>query len=136
MDKPNIVWITLDSVRHDHTTMSGYRRETTPYIEKIANKSDGVAFSSCFAHARASATSVPSILSGTYPSRHGTYYRESSAFPDELPLAAELFSDVGYNTVGISNNGYAGSLTNVDRGFDEFVLLGSTPTEIVRNAGL
>lgn len=135
-DKPNVIWLTLDSVRQDHTTMGGYDRETTPRIQEIANKSDGVSFSSCFSHARASATSVPSILSGTYPSRHGTYYHESSAFPDDLPLAAELFHDVGYNTVGISNNGYAGSLTGVDRGFDEFVLLGSSPAEILRSAGL
>lgn len=135
-DKPNVIWLTLDSVRQDHTTMGGYYRETTPRIQEIANKSDGVSFSSCFSHARASATSVPSILSGTYPSRHGTYYHESSAFPDDLPLAAELFHDVGYNTVGISNNGYAGSLTGVDRGFDEFVLLGSSPAEILRSAGL
>jgi arylsulfatase A-like enzyme len=135
-DRPNIVWLTLDSVRQDHTTMGGYRRETTPRIQAIADQPDGVAFSSCFAHARASATSVPSLLSGTYPSRHGTYYRESTAFPEELPLAAELFREADYHTVGVSNNEYAGSLTDVDRGFDEFVLLGSTPGEILRSAGL
>lgn len=134
--KPNIIWLTLDSVRQDHTTMGGYDRRTTPHIQKIADSPNGVAFSSCFAHARASATSVPSILSGTYPSRHGTYYRESLAFPKDLPLAAELFRDAGYSTVGVSNNEYASSLTGVDRGFDEFVLLGSSPTSILKNAGL
>jgi uncharacterized sulfatase len=135
-DRPNIIWLTLDSVRQDHTTMGGYDRETTPRIQEIADTFDGVAFSSCFSHARASATSIPSILSGTNPSRHGTYYEGSKAFPDELPLASELLSDVGYNTVGVSNNEYAGSLTNTDRGFDEFVLLGSSPGEILDSAGL
>ena len=135
-DRPNIIWLTLDSVRQDHTTMGGYERETTPRIQEIADASDGVAFSSCFSHARASATSIPSILSGTNPSRHGTYYEGSKAFPDELPLASELLSDVGYNTVGVSNNEYAGSLTNTDRGFDEFTLLGSSPGEILDSAGV
>ncbi|ERH09786.1 MAG: arylsulfatase A related enzyme [halophilic archaeon J07HX64] len=134
--QPNVVWLTLDSVRQDHTTMGGYDRETTPRIQEIADRPDGVAFSSCLAHARASATSVPSLLSGTCPSRHGTYYRESTAFPEELPLAAELFREAGYRTVGVSNNEYAGSLTNTDRGFDQFTLLGSSPTEILRSAGL
>lgn len=134
--KPNIVWITLDSVRQDHTTMDGYERDTTPYIQQLADASDGVAFSRCIAHARASATSIPSMLSGTYPSRHGTYYGNSTAFPDELPLAAELFADEGYTTLGISNNGYASSLTGLDRGFDEFELLGSTPIEILKSAGV
>jgi len=135
-DKPNIIWLTLDSVRQDHTTMGGHDRETTPRIQAIADKSDGVAFSSCYAHARASATSVPSLLSGTNPSRHGTYYRDSTAFPEELPLASELLRDAGYHTVGVSNNEYAGSLTNTDRGFDEFALLGSSPDEILDSAGL
>ena len=135
-ETPNVVWLTLDSVRQDHTSMGGYDRETTPRIQKIADRPDGVAFSSCLAHARASATSVPSLLSGTYPSRHGTYYRGSTAFPEELPLAAELFREAGYRTVGVSNNEYAGSLTDVDRGFDEFTLLGSSPGEILRSAGV
>jgi uncharacterized sulfatase len=79
---------------------------------------------------------VPSILSGTYPSRHGTYYRDSTAFPDELPLVSELLADVGYNTVGVSNNRYASNLSKLNRGFDEFTLLGATPTEILRSAGV
>jgi len=133
--KPNIIWLTLDSVRQDHTTMDGYRRETTPNIQAIADHDDGVAFRSCFSHARASATSIPSILSGTYPSRHGTYYENRAAFPDELPLVAELFAAEGYTTAAVSNNGYASSLTGVERGFDEFTLLGSTPVEILRSAG-
>jgi len=135
MEKPNIVWLTLDSVRQDHTTMDGYHRETTPNIQTIADKPDGTVFTSCFSHSRASATSIPSILSGTYPSRHGTYWGNRSGFPDNLPLVAELLSEVGYHTVGVSNNGYASSLTGVDRGFDEFTLLGSTPLEILRSAG-
>jgi len=132
--KPNIVWLTLDSVRQDHTTMGGYERETTPNIQQIAD--GGVAFSSGFSHARASATSIPSILSGTVPSRHGTYYEGSTAFPDAVPLVSELLSDVGYHTVGVSNNAYAGDLTDTDRGFDEFTLLGSSPVEILQSAGV
>jgi arylsulfatase A-like enzyme len=135
-DSPNIVWLTLDSVRYDHTTMSGYDRETTPNIQSLADRSNAVSFSSCFSHARSSPASVPSILSGTYPSRHRTYFGNKRQFPDELPLAAELFSDAGYGTIGISNNGYASSLSNLDRGFDEFTLLGSTPREILQSAGV
>lgn len=135
MNRPNIIWLTLDSVRQDHTTMGGYSRETTPHIQTIADQSDGLAFASCFSHSRSSPTSVPSILSGTYPSRHGTYYDDKAAFPDDLPLVAELLADCGYHTVGVSNNGYASSLTGVDRGFDDFTLLGGSPVEILRSAG-
>jgi uncharacterized sulfatase len=135
-EQPNIVWITLDSVRQDHTTMGGYRRDTTPNIQRLAESEDGVAFSSCFAHGRASATSIPSILSGTYLSRHGTYYEGKRGFPDEVPLVQELLGEAGYHTVGVSNNGYASDLTGVDRGFDEYTLLGSSPRDILESAGV
>ncbi|MFT4947700.1 MAG: arylsulfatase A-like enzyme [Natronomonas sp.] len=134
-DAPNIVWLTLDSVRYDHTTMSGYSRETTPEMQAIADQSDGVSFSSCFSHARSSHSSVPSILSGTYPSRHRTYFGNSRQFPQELPVVSELLSEAGYRTVALSNNGYASSLTGLDRGFDDFTLLGSSPGEILDSAG-
>ncbi len=133
--KPNIVWLTLDSVRQDHTTMGGYERNTTPNIQRLADRSDAVAFSNAIAHAPATRPSGPSILSGTYPSRHGTYFGDRTAFSEELPTVAELLSEVGYRTAAVSNNGFVGPATNVDRGFDEFTLLGSTPREIWRNVG-
>jgi arylsulfatase A-like enzyme len=48
-------------------------------------------------HTRASATSVPSILSGTYPSHHGTYCGDRTKFPSELSLVAELLAEEGYH---------------------------------------
>lgn len=134
--KPNIVWITLDSVRYDHTTMGGYERDTTPQIQSVADASDGLSFDSCFSHARSSHSSVPSILSGTYPSRHRTYFGNSRQFPDELPLVSELLGDVGYRTVALTNNAYGSSLTGLDRGFDDSSLLGSSPQELLNSAGL
>lgn len=131
----DIVWLTLDSVRQDHTTMGGYERETTPNIQALADGDDGVAFSNAIAHAPATRPSGPSILSGTYPSRHGTYYGDKTAFPDALPTVAELLKDAGYRTAAVSNNGYVGPTTGMDRGFDDFTLLGSTPIEIWQSAG-
>lgn len=135
-EHPNIVWLTLDSVRYDHTTMSGYGRKTTPNVQSLANRADSVSFNSCFSHARSSHASVPSILSGTYPSRHRTYFGNRRQFPDELPLVSELFYESGYETIGVSNNGYASSLTNLDRGFEKFTLLRPSPRKILRSAGI
>jgi uncharacterized sulfatase len=134
--RPNVIWLTLDSVRYDHTSLSDYDRDTTPNIRALADRDNATSFSACFSHARSSHASVPSILSGTYPSRHRTYFGNRNQFPEELPLVSELLNDAGYHSIGLSNNGYASSLTNLDRGFDEFTLLGSTPREILRSAGV
>ena len=70
--RPNIVWITLDSVRADHTSVAGYHRDTTPNLERIAGRPGGTALTNCFAHANWSLPSVASMLTGTYPAYLGT----------------------------------------------------------------
>lgn len=134
--RPNIIWLTLDSVRYDHTSLGEYDRNTTTNIQELSERSDAVSFSMCFSHARSSHASVPSILSGTFPSRHRTYFDNQNQFPEELPLISELLGSVGYQTHGLSNNAYASSLTNLDRGFDNFTLLGSTPKKMFQTAGI
>ncbi|WP_276277400.1 sulfatase-like hydrolase/transferase [Haloarcula regularis] len=64
MERPNIVWITLDSVRADHTTLDGYDRETTPELERIGR--DGHAFRNCIAHSLSTLPSTGAMMSG-YP---------------------------------------------------------------------
>ncbi|WP_135820724.1 sulfatase [Halostella litorea] len=122
---PNVLWITLDSVRADHTTMGGYRRDTTPNIRAIAEEDGGTYFSNCFAVGNATASSAASILTGVYPSRHG-HKMSNEAVPRELATVAERFRNAGYATAGISRNSYVSSGTGLDRGFDRFEWLASS----------
>jgi uncharacterized sulfatase len=115
----NIVWITLDSVRADHTTMSGYDRDTTPNLQRITEQSDGRYFSNCFATGNGTPLSSASILTGTYPSRHG-FKITNDALPAELNTVPELLAEQGYSTAGLSRNSYLSSGTNLNRGFDRF----------------
>ena len=121
-DSPSIVWINLESVRHDHTTLGGYHRETTPNLERIANSQDGLSFDRCFSHAHWTAPSCSTILSGTYPARHGIGVgpEGNDALPSALRTVPELLSDAGYHTAGLTGNGYSGPASGLDRGFDEY----------------
>jgi len=132
MDQPNIVWITLDSVRADHTTMAGYRRDTTPNLERIAALEQGNWFSQCFAHAKWTAPSTASILTGTYPTRHGVgvdewRLDEMRKVPTELMTVPERLQNQGYRTACISSNSHISEGTGLTRGFDyhELVTLDS-----------
>jgi len=124
--RPNIVWITLDSVRADHTSVHGYRRDTTPELAALADRTDSVAFEQCIAHSTRTPVSVPSMLTGTYPSHHrvGIGSGGCGKVPASMATVPELLSDCGYDTAAVSRNAYAGEATGLDRGFDEFV----TPT--------
>jgi len=122
---PDIVWVTLDSVRADHTSMSGYRRETTPNLQRIAETVDGAHFSHCFASGNGTPVSSASILTGTQPSRHGIG-SGNEVIPDALPTVPEQLQKVGYRTACISRNSYVSSGTGLDRGFERFKWISSS----------
>ncbi|QIO24139.1 sulfatase [Haloarcula sp. JP-L23] len=121
MATPNIVWVTLDSVRADHTTMHGYRRDTTPELAALAR--DGVAFETCIAHSSRTPVSVPSMLTGTYPSRHGVGLGAGvcGRIPDTMATVPDILRDCGYTSVAVSRNVYAGEVTGLADRFDRFV---------------
>jgi uncharacterized sulfatase len=118
MERTNFVWLTVDSIRGDRTTMGGHDRDTTPTLARLGEADDAVA-TTCFSHAIWSQPSVASILTGTPPSRHGAGLH-NTRLPDELPTVAERLSDIGYTTSGLSANPWFSSTTGTDRGFDEF----------------
>jgi len=116
---PNVVWVTMESTRADHTSMGGHDRDTTPNLRRIADRPGGTSFSGCFSHGLWTLTSSASILTGTYPSHHGVGMG-SEAVPDALPTVPELLGDAGYRTACLSPNSHLSSATALDRGFDRF----------------
>lgn len=131
INSPNIVWVNLDSIRADHTTMSGYSRETTPTLQRLANMGRG--YTNCFSHGNWSLPSVASMLTGTYPFHHGLG-PFNEVLPEELATVPELLSAAGYYTMGLSLNGYFNKTTGLNRGFDRFEWLNIS--NLVSGAGL
>jgi len=123
MAAPNIVWITLDSVRADHTSMDGYERDTTPRLKQLGSESH--TFTECFAHSKATLQSSGSLLTGYAPSRN-TLGIDGNILPDTVPTIAERFKDLGYDTACLSRNSFVSSETGLDRGFDRFQWLSSS----------
>lgn len=124
-DAPNVVWLTLESVRADHTPMDGYERNTTPAIAQLAGESDATAFENCFAHSMWTPASSASILTGTYLSDHGVGKEGTGMrkLPRNLTTLPELLSEEGYRTACLSPNGYLSSANGLDRGFQDFYWL-------------
>ena len=120
--RPNVVWLTLDSVRADRTSMGAGDHETTPEMARIASRSDGQAFTNCIAHAMWSLPSDASILTGTYPSSHGTGLW-NEVLPAEITTVPERFSELGYHTAAVSQNAYCSESTGLARGFAQFDLV-------------
>ncbi|MBU1628305.1 sulfatase-like hydrolase/transferase, partial [bacterium] len=67
--KPNILFISIDSLRRDHLSCYGYFRETTPNIDKLAAK--GTIFDNAISTTCWTLPSHMSMFTGLYNMQHG-----------------------------------------------------------------
>ncbi|WP_417935971.1 sulfatase-like hydrolase/transferase [Haloarcula saliterrae] len=117
--RPNILWITLESVRADHTSMYGYSRNTTPNIQSETSRSDATVFSTPVSQSMWTPASTASMLTGTYLSTHrlGQDGKAQKKLRQELDTFPQLLHQSGYETVLFTPNSYISSSTGLDRGF-------------------
>jgi choline-sulfatase len=95
-EKPNILLITLDTVRADHIGCYGRKPGLTPAIDGLAGR--GVRFKKAVAPAPITLPSHVSMLTGRDPVRHGV--RDNSVYflADDAVTLAEVLQDAGYRT--------------------------------------
>lgn len=114
--KINIVLITPDQMRADHMSCYGYFRETSPYMDTLAE--EGAISKRHYAAASWTTPSFCSIMSSLVPSRHRATLFGSSITNSAIPLLSEQFKMVEYRTVAFCNN--ANVNKPLRKGFDEF----------------
>ncbi|HEY3805340.1 MAG TPA: sulfatase-like hydrolase/transferase [Kofleriaceae bacterium] len=115
----NVLLITIDTTRADHLGTYGYKRDTSPNIDKLA--ADGTVFVNGWAHAPSTRYSMPAILTGRLPL--DVYYDYSVNWPGLLPKAttlAEMLKPLGFHTGAITNYEYFDRKRHFDQGFDEY----------------
>ncbi len=93
---PNVLLVTIDTLRWDRLGCYGYGGGTSPVLDALAR--GGTRFETAIAQAPLTAPSHASILTGLTPLRHGV--RDNGAFvlPDTLPTLASRLKAAGYAT--------------------------------------
>lgn len=76
--RPNVLIITVDCLRNDRLSCTGYDRETTPFLDSFGTHTSAITA------APWTFSSVPSILTGLYPHHHGAAYPDDSARNQDL----------------------------------------------------
>lgn len=69
MEKPNIVMVFADDLRHDAVGYAGNPHVQTPHLDKLAGS--GLVFRNCFVNTSICAVSRANLMAGQYPGRHG-----------------------------------------------------------------
>lgn len=122
MDRPDILVLILDSLRVDRVSGYGHTHLTTPHLDELADRS--TRFASAVTPAPWTLPSHCSMFTGLFPSEHGVtngFLDRSVELNDTHRTIVEELADSGYLTAGFSNNPWVGQLSDLHRGFDEFV---------------
>jgi arylsulfatase A-like enzyme len=145
---PNIALVLIDTLRPDYLGFYGYKKETAPFLAKIAEQS--VVFSRAFATSSWTAPSTASLFTSKYPHQHGviegfyvhkfrmTKLKEQgeaeipiNSIPVELPTLPEIFKSIGYTTFGVGANVNIGDEIGFSRGFDQFEANNDAPADVL-----
>ena len=95
---PNVLLITIDTLRWDHVGAYGAKGVATPVLDALAAR--GVRFETAIAHAPLTGPSHASILTGLTPVRHGVRDNGTFVLPPALPTLATTLRTAGYATAG------------------------------------
>jgi len=118
---PNVLLISLDTLRADRLSSYGYERATSPTLDAIA--AEGARFLDVSSPSSKTATSHMSMLTGMHPTVHGVrncYTPKTQAVNSKLPLLAEFFQDAGYRTAAFTGGGMMTHELGFDRGFESY----------------
>ncbi len=117
-DKPNVLLISIDTLRADHVGSYGAPGNPTPNLDRFAR--EGIRFAHVDGQAPYTLPGHATMLSGQFPSVHGVQ-RTTHAFSSERsPLLARILSDRGYRTQAFTGGGFVNADFGFDKGFDGF----------------
>jgi choline-sulfatase len=116
--RPNVLLVTIDTLRADHLGAYGYASASTPSLDALARR--GVRFETAVAHVPLTGPSHASILTGHTPPVHGFHNNGGFVLAPSLKTAAEDFRQAGYRTGGFVSGFPLDRRFGFDRGFETY----------------
>ena len=117
---PNVILISIDTLRADHLGSYGYERDTSPELDRFAAES--VRYGHAVAPAPWTLPSHAGMLTGRHPFEMGVT-EQDSRLPEHVQTLAETLAGVGYQTAAFVDSlkkGFVGAERGFDRGFDVY----------------
>jgi arylsulfatase A-like enzyme/Flp pilus assembly protein TadD len=115
---PNVILITVDTLRADRLGCYGNTQIETPNMDAMAR--DGVLFARAIAQVPLTAPSHAAILTGTYPIWNGMRDWSDPGLRPDVPTLAEIFKRQGYTTAAFVSAFVLDSMWGLARGFDHY----------------
>lgn len=113
----NVLLVTVDTLRDDHCSVSGYGRETTPTLESLARQ--GTRMQSAYAPTATTGPTHASLLTSLYPIAHGVVKNGLPLTADHHTLA-EALSAAGYRTAAVVSSFVLDAKFGYGQGFEVY----------------
>src|SRR6266571_7924747 len=94
--KPNVVFITIDTLRADHLGCYGYARIETPNVDALARA--GARFSHAYTPVPITLPAHTAIFTGSFPVATGMHDFSGNKLPANSTTLANVLHDNGYTT--------------------------------------
>ncbi len=115
---PNIILITIDTLRADHLSCYGYKFKTSPHIDQLAKKS--TLCTNVMAQVPLTLPSHATIFTGKSPLSHGIKNNANFILDESEITLAEILRSKGYHTAAFIGGFPLVSYFGLNQGFDYY----------------
>ena len=113
---PNVVVITIDTLRADHVGCYGDKEIRTPNIDALAQ--EGIRFERAYAPVPVTLPAHTALFTGTYPLRSGMHDFADNKLNPAQPTLASVLKENGYVTGAVIGAAVLDSRFGLNHGFD------------------
>ena len=113
---PNVVVITIDTLRADHLGCYGDQQIRTPNIDSLA--ADSVRFERAYTPVPVTLPAHTVLFTGTYPLLSGIHDFSANKLGPTQPTLASVLKEHGYTTGAVIGSAVLDSRFGLNRGFD------------------
>jgi choline-sulfatase len=117
-DRPNVLLISIDTLRADRLGSYGYTAARTPVLDALAAK--GVLFTDATSHAPLTLPAHVAMLTARYPGAYGIRVNGMGSVPASATTIAERFKGLGYRTGAVVASAVLARGYGLDQGFDDY----------------
>jgi arylsulfatase A-like enzyme len=128
--RPDLLLVTVDTLRADHLPTYGYHRDTAPQLAAWA--AGATVFTNAHSTSSWTVPATASLVTGVAPPSHGVVHGliadhgrvTQKSLPTALPTLAEELTRAGYRTFAVTANGHLSEAHGFARGFARYDCVG------------
>jgi arylsulfatase A-like enzyme len=115
---PNLLLVSIDTLRADHVGAYGGRTAATPTLDRLA--AEGAFFRAATAQASWTLPSHATLFTSQFPAVHGATLINRRISHDRSASLTEILAERGYATYAFTAGGFLEPPFGFDRGFDAY----------------